>query len=1110
MHIHPTTLQLSKRLNLFLPIPGIVALAAFLMTLSPGVYPGYPSALTAAAAGLIPPLGVDHPVFAWVVRFIVSHSTVPLPAALNLFSAVCGTLCAVLLYHLVANLILFFSCETGSGSRQVAGAASRSASELPQDMLLYNRRMVPFAVAGGLAAALLLTFMVPLWAASTRAHPAPFDLLLALAAFDLLFMCESVSRTFARILILALSCFLFAMGIFEASVFLLLLPCYAFFSYSTFYYSSRKTPIMIALPLGWAAGIVCAVSALCQNGLASSPAGINSFTLAGAYMLASHHYHEIRSFFPQTGWLLLLFQTALPSLILLFGASSFFGEKPRGRLPALIILTLTSIPSLLNLSFSPIALFLRAEHLAVFGCAITAAATAMVFAACLKMTLLPSHDRTTHTTVKGIVFSAKNRSAPVIRVCAGCMLALLLLLGGLTPWCSFRDTDTRASSFADEIARNIITQMGSRTWLVSNGQLDSHLLVQSVLLKHPLTLVPMRQRIPPGELRKLDAAIASDPVFEGQNRLRLQNALSIGSARFIMEWFKTDPTAAAHAAVFASPDIWTACGFRAVPEGMVFGGIPRDAVLDVAKIKEQERRFSDVTAPLLVPREREKGTLAALRGFLRVRTSFAANELGVLLEEANLAEDAYQAYRRAGRIAPLNISAAVNAYVLATSRKIHPEEVDRLRKNIKECASSSLIKNMPFAGIQQTYGTIRQTDFYRQQIAVWSAAGVSLAAANKIEKTSALSNNMNALSLANNAVFYLQAGMSVKAEACCREALAKDAANVEALCAMATLSLNSGKLDEAVAWLDKARRTGAKEEVLLYQTITLALLRKEDAQAQRMLEKATKEYPTDVRYWYLLSEVLLRQNATQEVEFNVLPAIQKALNSPNHYLPHVVRGYLMQKKGPSNFRAARLELLQAVSMNALLTDVWSVIFELDMALGNTEFIEADAQSQLSVDPDHALANYLLGAINLTRGALKRSEDFLRRSIEKRPTSPACNDLAENLRQQKRLAEAEPFARQALAIQSDSSPALDTLACILLETQRIDEAAQYSEQANRLCPKTPAFQLTLLRARVQQRKTDETTRLLDEMKATKTPIPEDLQKEIRLLQRESAGILKPKG
>ena len=321
---------------------------------------------------------------------------------------------------------------------------------------------------------------------------------------------------------------------------------------------------------------------------------------------------------------------------------------------------------------------------------------------------------------------------------------------------------------------------------------------------------------------------------------------------------------------------------------------------------------------------------------------------------------------------------------------------------------------------------------------------------------------------------------------------------------MATLALNDGKLEDAQSWLNKALRAGAKETTVLHQTILLAMLKKNEAQAHSLLTKATIEYPTDLRYWVLLAEVLLNQNAVQEVEFQVLPAMQKALNTPHHFLVHSVRGFLLRKKGPRDYKDARLELLQALALNTMLPDIWSAVFDVDLALGNQDFIESDAKNKLTVEPDHALANYFMGSILLSRKSLQKSEDFLRRSIEKKPTPPACNDLGENLRQQQRLTEAEAFARQALALQPDFPPALDTLACILLDAQRAAEAVPFAEKANVCSPKTPTYQLTLLRLRIKQNAQAEAIRLSDELMRSKTAIPEELQKELRRMRQTSSS------
>jgi uncharacterized protein HemY len=143
--------------------------------------------------------------------------------------------------------------------------------------------------------------------------------------------------------------------------------------------------------------------------------------------------------------------------------------------------------------------------------------------------------------------------------------------------------------------------------------------------------------------------------------------------------------------------------------------------------------------------------------------------------------------------------------------------------------------------------------------------------------------------------------------------------------------------------------------------------------------------------------------------------MQKALKNPDHVLVYAVRGFLLKKKGPAFFAEARRSLLTALSINAAMPDLWKTLFELDVAIGNPDFTEADARNLLNVDPDHALANYLMGSLLLSRGKLQESEDFLRRSIDKKVTSAACNALSENLRRQEKPEEAEAFAKRALAI-----------------------------------------------------------------------------------------------
>ena len=250
-----------------------------------------------------------------------------------------------------------------------------------------------------------------------------------------------------------------------------------------------------------------------------------------------------------------------------------------------------------------------------------------------------------------------------------------------------------------------------------------------------------------------------------------------------------------------------------------------------------------------------------------MRTGFVANEMGVLLEENKMTEEALDAYKCSREIDPTNISAAINSLALISTKQIHPELIEQLQRNIRSLSSDTYIHALPLAAILQVYGSIRQSDVYLKQGFVWSARGDSRVAMANISKAAELSQKTGTSVLIDNAMFYLQAGALGKAEDCCKAALDRDPSNVAALSAMATLSLNSRRIDEAESWLSKATRNGAHDDLILYQTIALALLRQNDDQAERLLAKAIRDSPSDQRYWLLYADLLLKRNATKEVEF---------------------------------------------------------------------------------------------------------------------------------------------------------------------------------------------------------------------------------------------------
>lgn len=1082
MDLHPSVTKLAKRLGHYLPIPAGVALTTYLLTLSRDVYPGLPAALTAEALGVIPPSGAAHPVFAWVARGVAARELFSLPLRLNLLSAFWGMLCALLLYHLVSRFILFSACEDEGGAGREKISASIAKYGLPPEVEAYNQRILPIAIACGLLAAALFIFMSPVWCAATRLEKGLFHLLLAMASASLF----PLTQTRYHALKLSGSAFLFVLGLFDSAVFLLLLPCYAYVLFRVFLLSDNRRKTISWLFAAGIAGSAFAVYVYTQNRVGTRGDSLWPMLVSFTKALPYHHYRELKSFFPRSGWLLLLIQTGVPALILLSGRTLLFKERGIHTVLTLLLAAGMTVPGLLNLPIAPFFIFQAFGHLPVFGTALLAAVMAMTLASCLIF-IKPDESPLEAKYAQGLK-----------RIVRG-VLAVLVLLALIGPWRSFQEANTRCGGFADESARAMLDQMKGRTWLISNGYLDNHLLLQAAMRKQPLTLVALRPRLLAHEREELKRLILTRADFEGLNRQRLLNALSLGSVRFVREWFMADPDAGRWAMVFSTPDLWTSCGYVAVPEGLAFGGVRSGQKPDLTKIAEENRVFTGRILPLL----QQKGTagfVAGLSETIRMKAGLAANELGVLLEEYGNPEAAFQAYLRASEIDPKNVSAVVNGYVLASARKTQLEEISRLGKKLKALMDGRPYQPQEITGILQRYGTIRQPAFYQKQAQTWSSLGVRLVADEKRKKALALSERTGVDALIENASVYVQAGDVVQAEACFVAALEKDAANKSALAGLCLLMLSQNKITEAGVWLQKALDAGVEKNGLLYPSITLAILQKDTVTALKLLEEATQKFPTDLRYWTLKADILLGRGDLLKVEKEILPQMQKALKNPEHFLIHAVRGFLLKKKGRPFFVEARNCLLRALSSNASIPEIWSALFEVDLAMGRQEFTETDARNLLNIDPEHALANYLMGAVLLSRGKLLESEDFLRRSIESKPTAAACNDLAENLRRQGKLVEAEAVARRALLLEPGLLPALDTLACILHDAGKHEEAAQHAAKAVEAQPKQAAYQLTLLRIQVKQRDLEGVQERVSALAALKTTIPPELKKEIDALKK----------
>jgi len=1100
MLLHPSVFRLARRLCLVVPVAGVVSAAVFFASVSKSVFPGYSASLVAAAAGVVPQSRAAHPLFSQLVRQVAAREVAELPLRLNLLSALCGVCCAMMLCYLAGRTILFAACEDPGGGgcfapTEDSGGAYGYWREMPAEVEAHNRQVLRIAAFGGLAAAVLFSFSLPVWSAATRLDNGLFSLALALASFCLF----PVRKARLYDLRVAFSVFLFTLGLFESCAFVLLLPVYAFFLFRTWLLvSANRTHTGAGIVVAGLLGCVCAVYAFRLN--TEGAAGFKALHLLHVYgrELLAHYGFEARQFFPRQGWLSVALQVGLPALILLFGRATLFQERKPATAVAMVLVVLSGMPALLNWAVSPYEVYQPSEHLPVFGAAVIAVAAAAVLAACMLLFQPERRNEGSGADVQAEAVGT-SRAGERLHLFAGGILIVHLLLCCLSVWRSGRALETRQGGFADEVARAMLDEMRGRGCLVTNGLLDNHLLVQARLLRRPVCLVTLRSRPVAHETAAIGRLIDESPLFEGLNRLRLRNALSIGAVRFVIEWFSSDPQAGDKAMVFATPDLWTASGYRAVPEGLAFGGVRAGAKPDAQALVARNRAFAErLIARLREPSPRE-GVCAAIRGAVQMKAGFAANELGVFLEDEELWGDAFAAYQRAVEIDPSNASAAINLYELARARALSPANEEALRKRMKAAVANAGVRNM--AGITrllQNYGSIRQPAFYQQQMAVWSSRGARAVAADKARKALSLAERAGAAALVENAAAYLQAGNTAQAEACYLAAVEADAGCRDALVGLCMLRLGQRQAQEAETWRRKALEAGVEPLALRYQTVMIALLKGEKDQALELLKAATREAPADSRYWALLADLLLGRGDVQYVERQLLPDMQQALKTKDHFMIHAVRGMTLQAKGPAHYKEARLSLLNALNANAALNEIWTTLLELDMAIGNAEYVEADMRRALAVDAEHPLANYLMGASLLSKGALRESEDFLRRSLEKRPTAPAHNDLAENLRLQKRLAEAEASARKALELEPGLTAAQDTLACVLCDAGRYQEAESLARKNVEQYPGRMPYQLTLLRAEIGLGKRAEAVKTLERLQKAGFAIPADIRKAVDAL------------
>ncbi len=1030
----------ANRLDLRLALAsGAVAFLVYLLTISPGVYPGQSAMLMATYTGIEPQVAPTHPLWAPIVGWLGGLHLFALPLRLNLFSAVCGALAVMLVYRLVA----FFMRQT------------------IESETISDRQLNLAAALSGLTAAATLAFCVPFWEASTRLQFQSFDLLLLLAVLYLMVLYARVDR----LIFMLLFALCYGLGMVESTIFIVMAPLAGVFALLALWRRGRLT------------------NQVCLGLLMLSLLGLSSclwfgwrfFRTADIELRGYQHvsdvlvfmlrdqFHDIRSGIPRVGWMWLLFQSLVPWLAALIAARRALNNERSWSLYLLhLILTVLAVCVLTNLSFSPWRILRASGNLPVVAYLLMAMVCGYLAAYWYLLMVVREarHDQ----EISNLTKRAGNWMGLVLAWPFVALVVAAIVVNAF-------EAAGRRGSGADICAKVMLDRMGSRTWIVTDGTLDYHLEIQARERHQPIHLLCLQEDMSRVYQRQLVKMIDQEGLFKNDHQ-RMLNTVDLGVLPFIQDWFISDADIARKVVVFGVPDLWygTSTDHLPIPDELFFSGARNFNNLDVNALVADHLAFWTRMEKLLPRKPRSSEPTDVFCNNLRRHMGFIGNNLAVTLEEVGRTNEAMVVYERVRQLDPDNISVLFNLFEMAR-RTNDKARIAQTEKDLRDFIARQN-QQYPLWSLSRYYGYIRNPEMFARLGWSWALSGQFGAALVGVHNAIGLVAGSKPSQIALQQIIasmYMLRDEKAKSEETYMHILDSDPGNRQALFSMAHLAVASGELDKARNWLQKMQDTGVQSNQMGVEWAAIHLAAGEYAQARLQLQASLDLQPNNLQAWGMLAVVLLQLGELKEVEQNVLPKMEGIAGSPDQYFIQIVRAQLAMTRGKDYYRLAREAFIRASILRPDVTRLNDIILQLDIALADQPRAEQHARQVLRVNRKHALANYVMGSLRLQTGQYGEAEDFLRRSVDSEPLPAALNDLAETLRRIRKYNDAEKFAREATVKAPDLYVAWETLASILMEESHLDEAEAALKQASQKSQDDMRVQVSM--ARLQYLKGD---------------------------------------
>ncbi len=933
-------------------------------------------------------------------------------------------ICGAIAVVLVFRLVKFFIKNSA-----IACHMDRYADEL--------------GLIAGTVAAVVFMLAPAVRGAATHLEPRLFDAMWALLIFSVFISYLNAPKKLGWLFPIMLG-FMVALGFTDSAVFVLLAPFYLFFMTAVELKREKKPYLSLTLfSCAFLVGFLILVK-------------VFNLDLTVFLKQSARNLHE---YYTLSGWLFVFIFSTIPFIVSIFSASRSFIEKPGFVLWVFHLgMTLFSILAIAT-PLSPS--FLMAEH-----------------------GVLPIITSAFASMTAGYIatFWWFNRKRAV-------GLSVVVVFAFVVIFSSFWNLfafDRNRGAFADEIAKELLNDLGERTWFVSDGTLDDHLLVVAANARRELNLVSLARDLDPDYLIALGDVVRKKGIGGSKNS-ELSLSLTLGVLPFVQDWFASDPSVAKEVAIFGAPDIWYSAGLKPIPEFFFFGA-DNAREPDWSKWPKFRKLLTadEGWGSYKLARQKDTSPLDKLRYSLRRYLGMVANNRGVYLQDQKKDDEAFRFYELVlNDIDSDNICSLFNEiemagakYPAALSKKRELER--RLQQIIEDKDRRYIIWRLGFY-----YGYIRNPEMFIRLGFSWARSGRPGDALAQIRRAiDFVPSDKRTILLNMMAALYANENDQKKSRRIYESILAKDANDHDALLGMMRLELLNGDSNKALEYLQRAvKNSSADGRRARIELAMVGMMKNDFKTARDMLEKIIEGESGDLQAWSLLAAVCMQEydqvkdakargKLLKDLEERILPTMEKNSTNPYDYYLQTTKAFVLMRQGAAKRQEARDAFALASRAHPDSTITQDLMMGLDISLDDKVSAERHARDVLRRNRNAPLANYIMGSLSLSRGEYDQAEAFLRKAADnEKPNILAINDLAEVLRRKERYTEAETYVRRGIDKAPEFYILRETLGVILLDQNRnLDEAEASIKKAIELAKKetgkNPDVRLFNSLARVQ--------------------------------------------